>query len=116
MRQRRLLIPLAFTALLGACAQTSGVMPLGPDTFSIVTTNELGGVLAAKKAGLEQANAYCASRGQQMVVMQSQSDVRPDWVGDPVAHHDVTFRCLNAGDSQLSRPVVGANSNSLIVR
>lgn len=113
---RSTLLFMTAAAFLGACAKTSGVMPIGPDTYSIVTADELGGVVEAKRAGLAEANAFCASRGQQMVVMQSQSDVRPDWVGDPVAHHDVTFRCLNAGDSQLQRPVVGSRDNSLIVR
>lgn len=89
-------------------------MQLAPDTYSIVTSDELGGVIGAKKAGLEQATAYCAERGKQMIVMQSQSDVRRDWVNDPVAHHDVTFRCAAPGERV--QTVMGGAQNSLVVR
>lgn len=105
---------LACALLLSACAQSSGVMQLGPNAYSIVTANEVGGTIAAKKSGLQEAASYCASRGQQMVTMQTQTDVRPDFVGDPVAHHDLTFRCVAPGAAV--QPVVGGSENALIVR
>jgi len=100
--------------LLSACAQSSGVMQLAPNTYSIVTADEVGGAIAAKRSGLQEAAAFCASRGQQMVTMQTQTDVRPDFVGDPVAHHDLTFRCVAPGTAGHS--VVGGSENALIVR
>jgi hypothetical protein len=101
-------------ALLCACAQSSGVMKLGPNTYSIVTTDELGGTIASKRAGLEEGAAFCAGIGQEMAVMQSQSDVRTDFVGDPVAHHDLTFSCVRVGSS--SQRIVGGSPDALIVR
>ena len=100
---------------LGACEQSTGVLPMGPDTFSVTTSNELGGVVAAKKAAVSEASAFCTSRGQQMVAMQSQSSVKEDWAGDSIGHHDFTFRCLSAGDNQLRRPIVGNSQQSLII-
>jgi len=91
---RRLSTPLASLVLVSACAQSSGVLRLGPNTYSIVTADELGGVIAAKRSGVQEASAFCASKGQQMVAMQTQSNVRPDFPGDPVGHHDLTFRCV----------------------
>jgi hypothetical protein len=102
-------------SLLGACAQSTGVLPMGPDTFSIATSDELGGVVAAKRAAVMEASTFCSSRGQQMIAMQSQSSVKKDWAGDSIGHHDFTFRCLNAGDPQLGRPVIGGSQQSLIV-
>ncbi len=89
---------------------------MGPDTFSVATSDEISGVVGAKRAAITEASSFCAARGQQMVAMQSQSTVRPDWVGDPIGHHDFTFRCLSAGDSQLARPVIGGNAQSLTIR
>ena len=106
-----------FVALaLSACAQSTGVLPMGPDTYSVTTSDELGGVVAAKRAAVSEATAFCAARGQQMVAMQSQSDVRRDWAGDAVGHHDFTFRCLDPNDSQLGRPVIAGDARSLTVR
>ena len=102
-------------SLLGACEQSTGVLPMGPDTFSVTTSSELGGVVAAKKAAVLEANTFCTSRRQQMVAMQSQSSVKEDWAGDSIGHHDFTFRCLSTGDSQLRRPVVGNGQQSLII-
>lgn len=108
------LVSLACLVLLAACAQSSGVMQLGPNTYSIVTADEIGGTIAAKRSGLQEAAAFCAARGLEMVAMQSQSDVRRDFVGDPVAHHDLTFRCVARGTG--AQPVVGGHANALIVR
>ncbi|HBB83911.1 MAG TPA: hypothetical protein DC031_11685 [Sulfitobacter sp.] len=102
-------------SLVGACAQSTGVLPMGPDTFSIATSDELGGVIAAKRAAISEASAFCANRSQQMVTLQSQSSVKDDWAGDPIGHHDFTFRCLNADDPQLRRPIVGNSQQSMII-
>lgn len=98
---------------LASCAQSSGVMQLAPNTYSIVTADEIGGTIAAKKAGLQEANAFCASKGQQLVTMQTSSDVRRDFVGDPVAHHDLTFKCATPGST--TQAVVGGHRNALVV-
>ena len=106
-----------FLALtLSACTQSTGVLPMGPDTYSVTTSDELGGVVAAKRAAVSEATAYCTARGQQMVAMQSQSDVRRDWAGDAIGHHDFTFRCLDPNDPQLGRPVIAGDERSLTIR
>lgn len=107
---------IAFALALSACAQSTGVLPMGPDTFSVATSDELGGVVAAKRAAVSEATGFCAARGQQMVAMQSQSAVRPDWVGDPIGHHDFTFRCLDGNDPQLGRPLIAGNERSLTIQ
>ena len=100
-------------AVLASCAQSSGVMQLAPNTYSIVTADELGGTIAAKRAGLQEASAFCASKGQQMITMQTSSDVSRDFVGDLVAHHDLTFRCAPHGSTH--QVVVGGHQDALVV-
>lgn len=92
--KRKISISFLSFVMLSGCAQSSGVLQLGPNTYSIVTANELGGVIAAKKSGVQEAAAFCIAKGQQMAALQTQSNVRPDFVGDPVAHHDLTFQCI----------------------
>ena len=111
----RLGVTVCTALLLGACTQSTGVLPIGPDTFSITTSDELGGVVAAKRAAIVEASTFCTNRGQQMVAIGSQSSVKNDWAGDSIGHHDFTFRCLNAGDPQLGRPVVGGSQQNLIL-
>lgn len=111
----RHLVAVAIPALtLTACAQTSGVMQLGPNTYSVVTSDEIGGVIGAKRSGLQQAAAHCAGMGQEMVAMQTKSDVRKDFVGDNIGHHDLTFRCLAKGTAK--NPVVGGHDAALIIQ
>ena len=112
---RRIFLSYCTVLLLTACAQSSGVLLMGPDTFSIATSDGIGGVVATKRAAIIEANTFCIGRGQQMIAMQSQSSVRQDWGGNFIGHHDFTFRCLAAGDSQLGRPVIGGSQQSLII-
>lgn len=56
---------------LAGC-QSTGVMPLGPDTYRIQARAGgmlTGGSMAAQKSALEQANNYCAQQGQQFVAI-----------------------------------------------
>jgi hypothetical protein len=89
-------------------------MQLGPNTYSVVTSDEIGGVIGAKRSGLQEAAAHCAGKGQEMVALQSKSDVRKDFVGDDVGHHDLTFRCLAKGTAK--NPIVGEHEAALIVQ
>lgn len=114
MRYCQLSISVFSLLLVGACTQSSGVMQLAPNTYSIVTSDEIGGTIGAKKAGLQQAAAHCASAGLQMVTMQSQSAVRDDFMGDAIGHHDLTFRCVPKGSA--SAPILGGHQAALIVR
>src|SRR5262245_34309698 len=59
-------------ALGVAGCQSTGVMPIGPDTYRIQTAaggTLTGGSMVAQKAALDQANEYCAQRGKQFVAI-----------------------------------------------
>lgn len=84
---------------------TSGVIPMGPDTYSVSTTNELSPALAKKQA-IEAAAKHCQSLGKQAMPVQTQQGSHVDAFGDNLATYDYMFRCLSPGDKDLGRPEI----------
>ena len=89
----RILVLLA-AAPAAACAATSGVVPLGPDTYVVseMRAPVLGGGAAARDAVVAEAAAFCTRQGRTVVPLE----LRPD--GDPFTPYyptafDATFRC-----------------------
>ena len=94
------------TSLLLICLNgctSSGVAQIGPDTYTIATSNEISPAWA-KKSALKDAEAYCQSQGKYVMPMQSRTGSHVDSVGDNLATYDFTFRCLAANDPDLTRP------------
>ena len=77
-----------------ACTATSGVVPLGPDTYGVSEMRAplAGGGQAARAAVVAEAAAFCTRLGRTVVPLA----LRPD--GDPFTPYyptafDATFRC-----------------------
>ena len=70
----RVMLPIAvliFSVLLFGCATSTGVIPAGPDTYTITTDSKVLLLEAeankrAIKRALQDAKAYCASSGKKM--------------------------------------------------
>jgi hypothetical protein len=98
----KLLGTVAATTVLSACAMGTGILPAGPDTYTVSEHRApvLGGSTTAQQAAMTEANAFCAQRGRQFLPV--------DMVTPPSANpygatgYSVTFRCLLAGDPELS--------------
>lgn len=89
--------------LIAGCG-TSGVVPMGPDTFMISGSSSTGfhsgGSVTADL--YREAGAYCAAQGKKLVpVNQNSRDGVP---GRAFANAELQFRCLTAGDPELQRP------------
>jgi hypothetical protein len=95
---------LALLFCLSACT-SSGVLQIGPDTYTISTSNELSPALAKKRA-LQDAEEHCQSKGQYVMPMRTHTGSHVDSFGDNIATYDFTFRCLEEGDPDLSRPEI----------
>lgn len=97
------LIALASVVLLSACA-TSGVVPVGIDTFMITKQGVVGFQSGSSlKAELfPQAVAYCANAGKEFQPVSDNVLEGVTYRNNPSA--ELTFRCLAAGDSELRRP------------
>jgi hypothetical protein len=104
-----LLIPL----LLTACAQSSGVHKMGPDTYtvSVHAAPARGGEPGARNLAISEANAHCA-REQKEILVQNISSGRSKHL--PGATVELTFQCLAKGDPDLQRPSYRAAPTSVI--
>ncbi len=91
----------AFT--LTACSNSSGVLKMGPDTFSISTEASFGkgGIPAARRIAYKEAGEECSKRGLEVFVLNERS------VGttftDGMAKAELTFRCLRPDDPEFKR-------------
>lgn len=87
--------------LVGGCASSTGVLPLGKDTYTITTDAHFtrGGAGAAKSRAINEANEYCASNGLNFVFLNSSNGSYGEYLT-----HDLTFRCVPEGDEEDVRP------------
>jgi hypothetical protein len=104
--------------LLAGCAaelRSSGVMKVGPDTFTVstVTNGAAGGELGAKQGALEEANRYCSEQKREILLtnIDSKSGYGP---ARRDGHATLIFRCLVAGDPDLQRPIIRQAPNTVI--
>ncbi len=89
--------------LIAGCA-SSGVVPVGQDTFMISKQSSTGyhSAGSVKAEIFSEANSYCLGQGKSL---QPVSDQGVDGVpGRSFANAELMFRCLVPGDSGLNRP------------
>ncbi len=82
--------------MLAACASTSGVVPIGHDTYMVARSEKGFDTTGSKvKAGaLKEANAFCSSKNKTIeVVDASQNDMIP-FKSD--AQAEIHFKCVLA--------------------
>lgn len=89
--------------ILTGCAQSSGVLKMGPDTYSVSVhaAPARGGESGARQLALSDANQYCAKDGKEILVTNISSGASSHLPGGTV---DITFQCLAKGDRDLRRP------------
>lgn len=97
MRWRVTLV--ACAALLAGCASSTGILPAGPDTYTMSEKYApiRGGGEEAQRSVLMKANEFCAQQGRQFVpnnMGQSGALLNPY---GPTGY-TVTFRCLLPND------------------
>ena len=100
MRVMLLISALILSILLFGCAASTGVIPAGPDTYTITTNARVGlGAAGAIKRAVQDANAYCASSGKKMKTVRTpRLSLRKNFADDDIPTYNITFRCLATGD------------------
>lgn len=102
-RRLRTAFGAALPICVGACAVGSGVVPLGPDSFTITERRApvLGGAFEAKKVALTEAAQFCAGKGQQFFAVSEKEGAFPR--NNPWGNTDYTvnFQCLASDDPRL---------------
>ena len=95
----RALLVLGFV-VLASCTRSSGVWPVGPDTYTIMTAagTLAGGAPEARKIALVQATEYCNQQGTEILVISNNVSK------DNVTNAEITFRCLAKGDPGPQHP------------
>jgi hypothetical protein len=108
---KRILLQVSCILIVTGCA-SSGVVPIGKDTFMISDRGHSGMTSAGSlKAGIyREGMAYCASEGKEFQPIHEQ------WVECvPNTFHwasaEIQFRCLNKNDPELSRPTMKPEAN-----
>ena len=81
------------TLLFAACATSSGVVPVGPDTYSIARSDKgpAGSLMDVKAAAYKDAATYCAASGKTFQFIRS-NDVPRAFL--PVPETEVQFSCV----------------------
>ncbi len=89
---------LATLLCLAGCGTTTGIVPVGPDTYTVseMRSPVLGGGGEARRVVLTEADAFCRRQGRSLQPLS----LRPD--GDPYTPYyptafDAVFRCVAAG-------------------
>jgi len=88
-------LSLGSAAVLVGCAASTGVLPAGPDTYTLSETFSpaRGGGTEAQREALTKANDFCAEKGRVFVpVTMGQSGALYNPNGP--TGYTVTFRCL----------------------
>ena len=87
-----------------ACVQSSGVLKIGPDTYTVQihAAPAAGGVSGATKHAINEANERCNSLGKEILVTNTTSGASSHLPGGTVK---VTFYCLDSNDPRLQTPV-----------
>jgi hypothetical protein len=89
---------IAVCAALGGCASSTGILPAGPDTYTISERYAAvwGGGNEAQRDVLTRANDFCAQQGRQFV------PINMGRAGDVISY-GVTFKCLLANDPAVAK-------------
>lgn len=115
MKKSLILAPVALAAalLLAACGGSTGVLPVGPDTYTISAAYRpmAGGGQAAQREVLTEGNTFCAQQGKTLSFLQM--GPTPVAFDQPIGY-SATFRCLAPGDPELRRPAIVPAPNVVV--
>jgi len=114
VRHMKVVLVIIAAAVIGTgCAQSSGVLQMGPDTYtvSVHAAPARGGVTGARQLAFEEASRKCLSLDRQMLVTNETSGRSTHLPGGTV---EIVFQCLAAGDPDLRRPSYRPAPNAVI--
>ncbi len=109
------LLCLSSVAIIAGCSHSSGVLKVGPETYTIATSASWGkgGIPAAKRIAYEEANAQCLKQGNLEVFTLSEKSNATTWV-DGMFRFELNFRCLNANDPEFKRQNLQSAPDTII--
>jgi hypothetical protein len=111
---RLLVATLASAAMLTGCASSTGILPAGPDTYTISEkfSPARGGAVEAERDALTKANEYCTQQGRQFVPA-TMGQAPLDNPYGPTGYA-TTFKCLLPGDPAIANYRIQQAPNVII--
>ena len=111
----KIIITLVAALALTGCANSSGVVKIGPDTFTISTSASpgKGGIPAAKRIAYQEAGEECARRGGLEVFALTENTASPTWT-EGMASMELNFRCLRSDDPEFQRQRLQSSPDRII--
>ena len=105
----------ALVILVTGCASNSGVVSIGPDTFMVSRQAATGfsGSGTLKAEAFQEANQYCLSQKKKLQVVHT-AEAQPPYVFGNFPKAEVQFMCLDANDSELARPKLRKEADTVI--
>jgi hypothetical protein len=101
--------------IAAGCASSTGVLPAGPDTYTISETFApiRGGGVEAERVALTKASAFCAEKGRQFVPNNMGQGGNLSNPYGPTGYN-VTFRCLLPSDPAVANYHLGQAPNIIV--
>ena len=102
------------TLALAGCANSSGVLKVGPNSYTISTSASpgKGGVPAAKRLAYEDATAACVQQDLELLTLSEKSK-SPTWT-EGMATMELNFRCLKKDDPEFQRQRLQSSPDEVI--
>jgi hypothetical protein len=105
----------AIAIFMAGCASNSGVVPIGKDTFMVSRQAATGfsGSGTLKAEAFNEANQYCLSQNKTLQVVNTH-EAQPPYVLGNFPKAEVQFMCLAPNDSELARPRLKKEADTVI--
>ena len=87
---KKVLLFIGTVIILASCVTSTGVMPFGPDAFTVTVESEDMGMGAAQKKAIGEARIFCHSKGRHF--MPQDSSVATSHNKDV---YSLTFKCVD---------------------
>jgi hypothetical protein len=113
----RLLLTAALVSvvLLAGCATSTGILPAGPNTYTITEKYApiRGGGDEAERSALTRANEFCTQQGREFVPNNMDQAGNLSNPYGPTGY-TVTFRCLSPNDPAVANYHLGQAPNIIV--
>lgn len=103
------------TLLISGCAQKSGAIQIGPDTYMITNQAASGfsGLSTLKAEAFQDGAKFCAKSNKYLRVINTQQSSGPYVMGN-FPYVEIQFMCLSKSDRELTRPKLRKSPDTVI--
>ncbi len=103
LKYRFYLLIVVFPIFLSGCiSYSSGIIPMGPDTYTVSSNSEFG-AYKAKQRALQEANRFAETQGKYMIPVSTSEGKDTDFLGDKINTYDLVFRLVDEDDPEYQR-------------